>query len=422
MKLWRCIFIACTFTVLGAGLAECQTQTPASAPIRAQDFLEGIGTQTHLRYRDTSYANIDAIIAALKYLGMPVVRDSPPEASEESEDRFAQLARAGVRFNFEVRGDIPATIARIDDFVHAYPQSVVSIEGPNEVNHWPVSYNGVGGLAGGAAYQAALYDAVKADGNIASLPVYALDDFPAAQDKVDFGNAHTYPFHGDQPFETIESHFDKEKALFPEKPVVFTESGYCTLLGHYGGWGCVDNETQAVLTLNMLLDAFSLGVHRVFLYELLDEHTRTHSTAGGDYFGLFDAHGDPKPVATLLHNLSFILADSGPQGRSFKAQPIFFTVAGLTEEGRALLIEKSDGTAVIALWREPDIWNAQAEAPVAVRPISVTLHFNAARAFAAVEDPLLSISSQRAFARVQTLNVSLGAHALFVTVGKVAVQ
>jgi hypothetical protein len=65
--------------------------------------------------------------------------------------------------------------------------------------------------------------------------------------------------------------------------------------------------------------------------------------------GLFNAT-TPKPVATAIHNLTTILADSGTGGVAPTA--LNDTITGLSSNGHSLLIEKSTGIFDLALWNE----------------------------------------------------------------------
>src|SRR5690242_16799832 len=77
----------------------------------------------------------------------------------------------GSRSDFIVSSsDITSAISTLK----SYAPSLLAVEGPNEDNFWPVKYQGASNLPAAAAYQKALYAAVKSDTVLASTPVYNL--------------------------------------------------------------------------------------------------------------------------------------------------------------------------------------------------------------------------------------------------------
>ena len=110
----------------------------------------------------------------------------------------------------------------------------------------------------------------------------------------DYDNQHPYPNNGNPPLEWV----NRTQALGNETPAtgpaVYTETGYSSTQ--------VGTTVQAKYTLDLLMDDAQSGIANTYLYELMDE---------GDGYGLFDSSNNPKPVATAIHNLTTILADSG---------------------------------------------------------------------------------------------------------------
>ncbi len=114
---------------------------------------------------------------------------------------FGDAADAGVKFVFvSGRDDTPATVVqRLHAFVEAHPGSIVGIEGPNEVNNWPVAYKGLSGEAAALAYQKDLFNAVNADPLLKDIPVLGFTGYTVASSN-DYTTIHTYAKEGDQPF------------------------------------------------------------------------------------------------------------------------------------------------------------------------------------------------------------------------------
>jgi hypothetical protein len=262
----------------------------------AKDVVDNIGVNTHIPYQWSGYWDADKTAADLKFLGIKNIRDLQVGTLTTEQTRFGKVADAGNKIDYIFKYTIPDGVARIEAFAVAHPGSVLAVEGPNEISNQPITYNGLVGQAAGAAYQAALYDAVKASAVIGATPVYSLSDSPADPAKLDAASSHPYARNGAQPFATLQKAYASWSSYYPGKKVVFTETGYHTQLGGAGG---VDAATQATLTLNAVLDSFWLGVSKVFLYELLDEGSS--AKIGGEWhYGLFNYDHTPKPAATAL--------------------------------------------------------------------------------------------------------------------------
>ena len=66
--------------------------------IRAADFINTIGVNTHLDFKSDGYQNVQVVINSLEYLGIKNIRDSAQYASDV--DLWKQVADgAGVKFD-----------------------------------------------------------------------------------------------------------------------------------------------------------------------------------------------------------------------------------------------------------------------------------------------------------------------------------
>jgi hypothetical protein len=342
---------------------------------RASDFLDSVGVEVHLRYTDSGYAKIGRVLEALEYIGVLNVRDSPPVVGGQGVPSFERAADAGVKFDFTVRyPDIPGTLERLADFQSHHPGAVSFIEGPNEVDHQPVTFGELKGTAAASAYQAELYKSVKSTPQLADVPVIAFTDTPIRPDnKCDFANWHPYPPHGEQPRHAFSLAASRLATILPGKPIIFTEAGYYTL-PQQRNWGGVDEATQAKYTLNMVLDGFSLGVRRTYIYQLLDAYPDRTQTNREAHFGLFDLDYRPKPAATALHNLVALLRDDD-SARGSREPTAHVEVAGLPDTANTLALKKADGTTIVVIWNEPQIWDygAAQAIPYESKPITVAI-------------------------------------------------
>jgi hypothetical protein len=330
---------------------------PASAgTVTADQFADGIGVNIHTMYLDGGYRDLDQVIRCLRYLGVVHVRDAVLGDGPRNRARYDKLAQAGIRFDFFVQKDIPGAVSRMHAFETSHPGAIAMIEGPNEVNNWPVTYGGRGGKAGALAFQRALSKAVRADPVLRGIPIANFTGYPDAAGPADFTNIHPYPHRGRQPYATLTKEAVERWKAMPDKPIVLTEAGYYTLPGKVG-WGGVDDATQARLIVNLLLDAAYIGAKRTYLYQLLDAYPDPDRTKQESHFGLFDLHYRPKPSATAIRNLTALVARF--RGAPASATPAAVDFGTLPAGVRSLTIQ-AGATQLIALWNEGELWDNDA--------------------------------------------------------------
>lgn len=325
--------------------------------IRAAEFLQSIGVNVHLNGYGVAKA-VD-ISAALKYLGIGNIRTGANADMLEEGGLIGRLAADGFDFDIILPGRLSpvSTVSALAAFAQVHPDSLSAIEGPNEVNNFPFQYDGLDGSAAGIAFFEDAIAAIQAAPTLADVPIYDLTGVPElakpASLMTDYANLHPYPKLGRQPYNVLATAI----ALRSEagKGVVITETGYHTG-GSGAAWEAVDEITQAKLTLNLLADAARLGVAATYLYDLADNPDPTGNSVDAN-LGLFDQTLQPKLVATAIHNLTAILADSSEADPDAAPAPLNYTLTGLPRTGASLLLEKSGGQHALLVWAEPDIWN-----------------------------------------------------------------
>jgi Ca2+-binding RTX toxin-like protein len=388
--------------------------------IRASGFIGSIGVDTHLSYTDGQYANVQTVISDMRYLGLTLVRDWAPNPALGGGGYldYPTAAQAGIKFVLDaVQQSTPAdAVARIHAFVASNPGSVVAIEGPNEVNNWPISYDGLTGTAAAQAWQADLYADIKADPLLPNLPVLGFTDYPDAASRSNWNNVHSYPLQGSEPYNTMVTDIAAQNAVDPGKPVAVTEFGYYTLPQEATYGDGVDDTTQAKLLLNGIFDAALLGDQMIFLYQLLDAYPDPTNSIGEDHFGLFDINNAPKPAAVAIHNLAAILSDTGAAAASFTTGTLGYTISGLPSTGHSLLLEKSTGAYDLAVWNEPQIWNAATHQPISVAAQTATVSLGAPYQTVEVFDPLASTTPVQVLHNVSSVTLGLTDHPLIIEV------
>ncbi|MBB3913069.1 calcium-binding protein [Rhizobium fabae] len=389
--------------------------------VRINDIIRSFGIDTHIDYTDGKYSNVGEVVKALDYLGLDTVRDHAPNTASDpnGQTHLGDAAAAGVQFVFSAQREVdPATVAqRLHTFVQAHPGSVVGIEGPNEVNNWPVSYHGLSGQAAALAYQNDLFAAVNADPLLKNIPILGFTGYTAASAS-DYTTIHTYAKDGDQPYSWLSRESGVQRAADPGKPLAITETGYHTSLtaDTNGGWEGVSEATQAKLVLNTLMDGAALGSKNTFIYELLDAYSDPQGTNQERHFGLFHLDYSAKPAATAIHNLTEILDDGGATEASFSAGTLNYSIDDLPSSAHSLLTEKSDGSYQIIIWNEPDIWNQASDTAIQAATSGVKLNLGASFGSVEVFDPLAGTTAIKSLSNVSSLTLDVVDHPLIVNI------
>ena len=157
-------------------------------PMTASSFPFNPWVNTHIPYTDGGYVNLGNDLADLQYLGITQVRDTLCYVGEPGSaplSSFIYLAQQGIKFTFFVEAETTAALNNqlswVDEVNQAVPGSVTAVEGPNEINNQPITYNGVSGLQGAINLQEAIYSAVKSDPNLSGTAVDYFTGYDAVQ-------------------------------------------------------------------------------------------------------------------------------------------------------------------------------------------------------------------------------------------------
>ena len=295
------------------------------------------------------------------------------------------------------------------------------MEGANEFNNYPFAYNGVDGLQGALNLQQALYSGVHSDPTLAGVAVdyftgygdgaIAIGPDPSSvAGLADFDNQHPYPLYGAPPGPVIlpANVLNNEGSV--KGPAVYTETGYPTV-----GYGLVSEDVQAKYTLDLLLDAAADGIAHTYLYQLMDGYA-LGSPQGDDGYGVFNIDGSPKLVATAIHNLTSILADTSGSANSFTTGSLAYSAIGLPPTGRTLELQKSDGTFDIVVWSDPAIWNPVTNSETSVSSSNVTVELGATFQSLSIFDPMVGTTPIQTFSNASSVTLAVTDHPLILQV------
>ncbi|MFG1285277.1 hypothetical protein, partial [Xanthobacter autotrophicus] len=397
----------------------------------ASDFVNSLGVSTKSSDYIDAYKNASLVINALDYLNITLVRDSYSQYGQGKEVVDA-LAAAGIRTDLVVEdyvvsggeAGLDAYIAALKAFVAEHPGSLIAVEGPNEVNSATFTYNGLTSTEAITAFQRDLYTAIKSDPELSSVVVYntsvadnsatysTLGDLGAYSDAA---NVHAYPNTGRSPDAQMEAAFARAQSASTGDPIVVTETGYSTL-SSANGIG-TNEDAQAKLILQNMLDAYEDGAGQIYLYELLDTPTLgTGDKPQEASFGLFNADGTPKLAATAIHNLTTILS-FGNDGSASTAQDTEFTLTGAPASTHSMVLTKSGDVYDIVVWSDVTVWDDVNDKEIVNPTTTVTVNLGETVTSVRIYDPLNGLTPIATYTNVSSFTIPVSDHPLVIEVG-----
>jgi hypothetical protein len=410
------------------GVLRGDSTGPTAA--RVTDFLDSIGVCVHIAQGVDDPAKS---ATAMAFAGIRELRDDgDPSAVSGWITVFQQ---AGVRTNFIVNPDLATTLSMAKQ-LHA-AGALLSVEGPNEPNNFPVTYMGATSSSTSfvpvAELQRDLYSTIKEEPTLVGIPVFHSSEaggsepdnvglqfltipadagttMPAGTTYADYANTHNYvcghshnlvdnvcwnatspTLNGDWDGMYVEygrtwnkgfaGYSDSALATLPR---VSTETGWTTM-----GTGSITPEQQARVFLNLYLAAFAQGWTYTFIYMLRDDPMQ-------GYWGLFDTSYDAKTSGTYLHNMTTIFADTG----SARPGKLHYTIAAEPATVHDLLFQKSDGTFELVVWDERPAGGSDA----------VTVDLEASRAKVTLYDPTMGTAPMNVLTQVSSVMLTLTDH------------
>ncbi len=314
-----CVVGACSPAAPSDGL-----DSPPGSVRRANDFVNSIGVNIHLSYFRTPYGlDWESVVKPkLLALGVKHVRDAGTVVSDDNwmatvYGRMRELSDHGVKFNLIM---LPAQ--NVTDYSHlqqfdrlmSYAAPVVeAFEGLNEHDNsqrpnWVTEVR---------AFQKALYTTVKHDSRTAAMAVYGPSMAHAGNASavgdlsgyMDYGAIHPYP-GGGTPMTNVADHERKVRVMTNHRALVVTETGYHTAMAWNGPHPPVSEQAMGRYVPRMFLELFRAGIPRSYLYELIDQGSKTDDRE--ERFGLLRWDGADKPAYVALKNLIGLLQDPGP--------------------------------------------------------------------------------------------------------------
>ncbi|MEX2447927.1 MAG: hypothetical protein WD404_04190 [Solirubrobacterales bacterium] len=357
----------------------------ASVPAKGADaFVDSIGVNTHTYYTGTVYyKRFQEWRAKLSQAGVRHIRENLVPNRSDQYQRLNELAGSGIRSTL-IMGDPTEGVSGLETLLsiarNKIRDSLAALEGTNEFDlsgraSWRTEL---------AAYHRKLSELANADPSLSSLPLIgpsivhwdSMDELGDISSQLDYGNIHSYP-DGYQPESNLDSHFSHSAANSSSKPVMATETGYHTALGWTADHKPASEAAMATYVPRMYLEYFRRGVARTFSYELLDEAAGSDDRE--DNFGLLRHDLSEKPAFSALRNTIRILEDPGA---SFAPGSLDYSLSGSPSDLRQVLLQKSDGSFYLALWRASSVWDPVKRVTLSPSTATVTVDVNSTLATA----------------------------------------
>ncbi|OLP60301.1 hypothetical protein BJF93_15190 [Xaviernesmea oryzae] len=381
--------------------------------VQASAFTSSIGVNTHLSWQNTAYADSKLVGKALDYIGIKNVRDIVAPWSQEA---MKTLAATGTKFDICIGANLALDSQK--SLIQSMQDSIRYVEGPNEVDNWPVHYQGETGFKAARDLMADIRAWIDSDQFKESPALLQLTfgkaeswkSFGELAGVADLGNIHSYAAYGWNPGQVLADHIRNAERVSGDVPVVSTEAGYHTAIGSTA-WTGVSEDVQAKYTLNLLLENYKAGVASTYLYELLDGNTNGDNTNPELHFGLFHTDGTAKIAATALHNMNEILK-SDYQG---PAQSLTYTLTGMPVTADSLLMQKSASDFVLGIWDDVNNWDMAASKAISHPATQVQMDLSNWAGMVKVYDPLVSGTDPiKTFYATGSFSLDVEDHATFV--------
>ena len=395
-------------------------------PHRAYDFTNSIGVNTHLAFDNTNYWQKWDEIAfpRLKEIGIKHIRDGSiyiPKA----EERFIDAGKAGFKLLLIATSESSESLIPKLDALLPY---LSGIEAYNEAdNFWDP--NPEVWVPFARENQKALYNLLKSNQKYCQLPIVGLSLATLDNGKflgdisewLDYGNVHPYPtgFHPKNNWGHSMSWgkmSDKAEIMFNDKPLIATETGYHNYHQLGEGFAGVPEHVSAIYIPHLYFEYFNNGVARTYIYELLDALYNERGDEKECHFGLVRADGTAKPAFYALKNLISLLEDDNS---NFETLPFGYEISLPTDTNNDVkhtLMQKSDGTWWIAIYRTTEIYHAASHTDIPLIPIRVTLDLNYIVRNINIYTPNKSKEQEMNFTKVNSCSFNLGAELILVEV------
>ena len=386
----RSMFLALT---LLASMSVPALAAPAVSSTYA--FIQSMGVNMHVSQGSGQYGSIPDDEADMTYLfsGNPVnMRDSYNSWWQGYEASYSELASPSAPcpsgtsscpsapasgtyktghwdFISAVGGaQTPATIASFLTGINAIsvlvPGSVYAVEGPNEINNFPITWNGSANSTPNAVlFQQSLYSQAKADASLPGVQVFYFTGYCCGETTgpnpsttsglADFDTQHPYPGSDNPPLAWVNPATALPNESSPFGPAVYTETGYNT------SDGGISTAAMGAWILDIFADDWLNNISQTYVYQL-------QSDSSSDGSGFYTSTNAVTPAAQYLHNFTSILNDTGSTAATFTPKAVSYTLSGSGVSSFEL--QKSSGETDLVVWNETSAYPGPATTATVTLP------------------------------------------------------
>lgn len=399
------------------------------APATVAQFIAGMGVNTHMAQ---GYGS--PYTTMLAYLGINNLRDGEVSLAK------MQTFPAGTKLCMNIGNDVTNGSALAATLANA--GYLLAVEGPNEPNNFPITYNGVegGGSTGTwtpvAQCQAAIYAAVKGNSATVGYPVFNVSETGAESNNVGLqwcqiptGSGIVMP-----DGTTYATHCNVHNYVCGTQDVYIDNMawnaastlnvggidgfyGNCVHTWGYGyngytaaqalaiakvttetGWDTTSNPggvtVQGKVLVNTYLAQFARGWAYTFIYEMVDEE------GSSGFQGLYTTAFVAKDSATYIHNMTTILNNGIATG--FTPSAFTYSIPSEPTTVHDLLLQKNTTTYDLCIWGESAAGTVS----------TVTVNLGAVVTTLNVYDVTTGTASTQTLTNVSTVSVPVSDHAL----------
>jgi hypothetical protein len=372
--------VSSSFTIEASGPSS-PTAPAGEQPASAMDFTNTVGINVHLDFANTLYtSNFPLILASLKDLRLSHVRDGLADWGTGPAAYYTAhktLAANGIHADFITSLNQPASL------IQAYPARVGDMEAVEAPNEYDTSGN-TNWAAALRSYLPVIQSAVDGDHPMPGITVigpslvnqkwYSANNSYALLGPVSGffaqGNLHNYPGGRNpgtpgwtpQGYGSIAFAIRTAQTEWPSSPLVSTEDGYWDNPSAEGD----PDPVIAKYIPRMLLEQYLDGIKRTYLYELADDQL------SGGLYGLLRSDGTQKPQYVALKSMMQMISDPGA---AYSTTRLVYAFSNSASDVHHLLLQKRDGTYLLAIWVEEPCYDVNAKASHTVASRSMHINF-----------------------------------------------
>ena len=311
--------------------------------------------------------NVSKMVQAFWYTGIGHARVS--FGGTYAVDRIQAIAQAVPWLRLDVEVSNGHSIGDQLGWIGGIAYMVEAIEGLNEAAE-NASYEGQYGVGADCQFQAELFGQANSwksqHGSGATILAPTVsgqnwNDFAALSQCAWAANAMNGHLYSDNTGPTQQLFYDlpylQKDQPYNGAPLWATEAGYSTNAAAPRG---LNEDVAAKRTLSALLGFSANGVSRTYLYELVDENPqspRLNDNYNWDememHYGLYNNDWSPKETARMLHSQLQIVQDLGSNAYGFSPGYMSYNIQNQPPATYSYLMQKSDGSWLLALWAEP---------------------------------------------------------------------